>query len=425
MARPHGKYLLVVDHIMVKRVLMIAFHFPPMHGSSSIQRTLKFAEYLPQHGWEAVVLSAHPRAYAATRNDQLSDAFPVHRSFALDSGRHLALGGRYPWWLAMPDRWVSWWCSAVPAALRLIRRYRPQLVWSTFPIATAHLIALSVRRLSGLPWVADQRDPMTDHGYPPDPRTHRVFSSIEARAALRCSRMVCTTPGAVSIYQQRFPALPANRFALIENGYDEPDFGRATRYDKPDHRFTLLHSGVVYPSERDPVPLFGALARLKAAAHIGKDSFRLIFRASGHDGILYQHIAALGLQDIVELAPSLPYHQALGEMLVADGLLLLQGSSCNAQIPAKLYEYLRAGRPVLALTDQLGDTAALLRQHDGATIAPMDQQDAIAGALLAFMSGSATSPRTSATMPGNIIDCSRAARTGQLASLFDQILEAQ
>lgn len=403
---------------MVRRVLMIAFHFPPMHGSSSIQRTLKFAQYLPQHGWQPVVLSAHPRAYASTRSEQLDDNVLVHRSFALDSGRHLAVRGRYPWWLATPDRWVSWWCSAVPSALRLIRRYRPQLIWSTYPIATAHLVALAVRRLSGLPWVADQRDPMTDHGYPADPRTHGVYASIEARAAWQCKRMVCTTPGAVRTYQQRFPELPENRFQLIENGFDEDDFLRATAVPRTAGRFTLLHSGVVYPQERDPVPLLVALASLKASARIDPRHFTLVFRASGHDEMLQQQIDRLGLAGVVELAPPLPYHLALGEMMGADGLLLLQGSSCNAQIPAKLYEYLRAGRPMLALTDERGDTAALLRQHGHRAIAAMDSPDAIAAALLAFVLAPSTCGR-----PGAIASCTRAARTGQLATLFDHILE--
>ncbi len=404
---------------MVKRVLMIAFHFPPMHGSSSIQRTLKFAQYLPQFGWEPIVLTAHPLAYGATRDDQIDPSINVHRSFALDSGRHLAWRGRYPRWLATPDRWISWWCSAVPGALSLIRRYRPQLIWSTYPIATAHLIALAVRRLSGLPWVADQRDPMTDHGYPEDPHLHAAYFSIEARTARRCSRMVCTTPGAVSLYQHRFPDIPQERFHLIENGFDEQDFRRAQPALRIGPRFTLLHSGVVYPAERDPVPLLRALAQLKDSAHICPEDFKLVFRASGHDAMLRQHIVAFGLSDMVELAPPLPYHQALGEMMGTDGLLLMQGANCNAQIPAKLYEYLRASRPILALTDARGDTAALLRSSGNAIIANLNCTDDIGTALMTFLSH-----QPAPTDHGIIAAHSRLARTLQLASLFNQIVEA-
>lgn len=138
---------------MVKRVLMIAYHYPPLRGSSGIQRTLKFSRYLSEHDWRPVVLSAHPRAYASTSNDQLAEIpkeVPVHRAFALDTSRHLAIKGRYLGALALPDRWVSWWFGAVVSGLRLIRRYRPEIIWSTYPIATAHLIALCLHRITGI-----------------------------------------------------------------------------------------------------------------------------------------------------------------------------------------------------------------------------------------------------------------------------------
>lgn len=101
---------------MVKRVLMIAYHFPPMHGSSGMQRTLRFARYLPDHGWEPIVLAPSPRAYQQTDSGQLADIpqqVRVHRAFALDTARHLTVMGRYPRVLALPDRWVSWWLGAV------------------------------------------------------------------------------------------------------------------------------------------------------------------------------------------------------------------------------------------------------------------------------------------------------------------------
>ncbi len=147
-----------------RRVLMVAYHFPPMRGSSGVQRTLKFAQYLPQSGWQPLVLSAHKRAYDNPGDDQLADIpadVPVRRAFALDSGRHLAVRGRYAGFLALPDRWVSWCLGAIPAGLALARRHRPQVIWSTYPIATAHLIGLALHKMTGLPWVADMRDPTT------------------------------------------------------------------------------------------------------------------------------------------------------------------------------------------------------------------------------------------------------------------------
>ena len=403
---------------------MIAYHYPPMRGSSGIQRTLKFTEYLPRSGWEPIVLSANPRAYVHTSGDQLGEisrSLIVHRSFALDTSRHLSFKGRYPGLLALPDRWISWWLSAVPAGLRLIRRYRPDVIWSSYPIATAHLIGLTLHRLTGIPWVADQRDPMTDTGYPPDPRMRRAYLWLEDKIMAHCARLVCTTPGAIRIYQQRYPQVENARFCLIENGFDEENFAAAHTLDsQQDKRFTLLHSGVIYPSERDPCALFAALASLLAAGRIHAHNFQLVLRATGHDDYLHELIARQGIGAIVRLAPPLPYNAALNEMLAADGLLLLQASNCNEQIPAKLYEYLRAGRPILALTDALGDTAATLRAAGIDTIAPLASPERIVTALSDFMRQArlGTAPLASAS---TVASHSRAARTIQLANLFNQV----
>ncbi|MEP6606550.1 MAG: glycosyltransferase, partial [Nitrosospira sp.] len=212
---------------MVKRVLMIAFHFPPLRGSSGIQRTLKFSKYLSEYGWEPILLTAQSRAYSSTSNDlvgEIENLASVHRAFALDTSRHLSVLGHYPNILALPDRWVSWWLGAIPLGLSLIRKYRPDIIWSTYPIATAHLIGLSLCRLTGIPWVADLRDPMTDVNYPPNRLTRRIYQWIEKKTIIHCTRAVFTTPGAISAYKARFPQVPSARLCLIENGYDEENF---------------------------------------------------------------------------------------------------------------------------------------------------------------------------------------------------------
>jgi glycosyltransferase involved in cell wall biosynthesis len=426
MARPGIGLDLGLDQVMVKRVLMIAFHFPPLRGSSGIQRTLKFSQYLPQFGWTPLVLSAHPRAYPNTGDDQMGDIPPevvVRRAFALDTSRHLSIKGRYPGLLALPDRWVSWLFGAVPAGLRLVRNYRPAVIWSTYPIATAHLIGLCLHRLTGIPWIADLRDPMTDEGYPSNRRTRRVYQWIEKKTLMHCSRAVCTTPGAIKTYLTRFPEIPASRFCLIENGYDEENFIDAEadrRVVEAGQPFVLVHSGVIYPSERDPIPLFEALAALLAQGRIGSASFRLVLRATGHDDYLAALIKQHGIDSVVTLAPHVSYREALAEMLGAGGLLILQAANCNHQVPAKLYEYLRAGRPILALTDPAGDTAATLRNAGIDSIAPLDSKQAIIDALSRFLTLAerGEAPLASAEAVGAN---SRRARTAVLATMLDKV----
>lgn len=420
-----------------RTALMIAYHYPPMRGSSGIQRTLKFAQDLPRAGWRAVVLSASRGAYqdlnmASAARADADPRVTVHRSWALDAARHCAVMGRYPGLLAQPDRWISWWLSAVPAGLRLIRRHRPDVIWSTYPIATAHLIALTLHRLTGIPWIADQRDPLTEADYPPDPRRRRIHGWIERQAVRHGAAVVCTTPGALRDWRARYPQAGDERSALIENGYDEASFAEAEAAPRwlhgqaPDDSgtaglFRLLHSGVIYPSERDPRCLFSALRRLMEAGAIGQSNFRLVLRATGHDDYLRPLLARHGISPVVELAPPLPYRDALAEMLAADGLLLLQAANCNNQVPAKLYEYLRARRPLLALTDPAGDTAAALRRAGPAAIARLDSEEDIAVALEHFLRRCRAGAATLACAD-SIAAHSREARALQLAELFGQIL---
>lgn len=415
---------------MVKRVLMVAFHYPPLRGSSGIQRTLKFSKYLPEFGWEPIVLTAHQRAYSSLGNDQINEISKQisYRAFALDTSRHLSFKGRYPGFLSLPDRWVSWWLGAVPLGLYLIKKYQPDIIWSTYPIATAHLIGHSLSRLTGIPWVSDFRDPMVDEVYPFDPLTRRTHLWIERKAVNRSSRIVLTTPGAVKAFEKRFPQIPASRFCLIENGYDEESFATAeaiiTRKQSESKQIVLVHSGIIYPSERDPIPLFGALADLSQQGLISPAGLKIILRATAHDSYLLELIDQYGIGEIVFLAPPVSYQEALSEMLTADGLLILQASNCNNQIPAKLYECLRARRPILALTDPVGDTAAALINLGIDTIAPLDSKDGIMQKLLHFLTLIRENNAPIVSIE-KVMKNSRRSKSKELAAVFDRVSRAQ
>lgn len=414
---------------VAKRVLMVAYHFPPLAGSSGIQRTLRFVQQLPRFGWEPVVLTISPHAYERTNLDLDADVPPgttVCRAFGLDTARHLSVRGRYVGSMARPDRWVSWKHDGVRQGLRLIRELRPQVLWSTYPIATAHLIGAELQRRSGLPWIADFRDPMAQDGYPADPATHRQFEQIEAHALRHAQASVFTTPGCAEVYARRYPEA-ADRIALLENGYDEDSFADAERQLTPQRReplhpgaVTLLHSGIVYPSERDPTQLVEALARLHARGVIRPGQLKLRFRAAVHDALLQQLAQRHGVQAYVETLPAIGYREALAEMLRADALLVLQAANCNEQVPAKIYEYLRARRPILCLSDAAGDTARVLRSAGTAAFAQLADAADIARRLETFLgelrAGSAAVPDEAA-----VAAASRLSRTEALAGLFDRL----
>ena len=413
----------------MKRILMIAYHFPPLAGSSGIQRTLRFVQHLPSLGWQPMVLTAHTRAYEQTSQDLLADVpsnTVVRRAFALDTSRHLHLAGRYLGWMARPDRWVSWKFDGVREGLRMIEQFRPDVIWSTYPIATAHVIAAKLHQKTKIPWVADFRDPMAQDDYPPDPLTKQSYLQIEAQAAQLASFCVFTTPGAARDYQQRYPAA-AQRMVVIENGYDEESFASACalapalQTQPREHRpLVMLHSGIVYPSERDPTQLFMALGQLKSRQLLGPHELRIRFRASFQDELLRTLSAQYGAQDFLELCPAIPYREALAEMMQVDALLVMQASNCNAQIPAKVYEYLRAGKPILGLTDRMGDTANVLRSAGLAEVTPLDSATAIAASLQSLVSdwraGTLTLPDPVAARLS-----SRTSRSESFAKLLAQV----
>src|SRR5271157_5779826 len=180
-SKPRRQEMVEQRTLPSSRVLMVAYHFPPQAGSSGLLRSLKFCRYLPESGWLPTVLSVKPTAYERVDQNMLREIPPevsIIRTCALDTRRHLALGNRYVSWMALPDRWASWCFSAVPSGLISIFRNRPDLIFTTFPIATAVLIGLILHRITGIPWVVDFRDSMTEDEYPRDVRTRKVYRWI-------------------------------------------------------------------------------------------------------------------------------------------------------------------------------------------------------------------------------------------------------
>ena len=376
----------------MRKVLMIAFHYPPCRGSSGIQRTLKFSRYLPDYGWQPIILTAHPKAYPLVGNDQIHeirDDIVVRRAFSLDTSQHLSMRGAYAKWMALPDRWVSWWIGALYAGLRLIRQHQPDIIWSTYPIATAHLIGLTLHYLSRIPWVVDFRDSMTEDEYPRDAVTRQSYRWIEKQAIRYGSRFVFTAASTRQMYLQRYSELRPDQCLVVSNGYDEDDF-KTLSFSRAAETCTsrpvrLLHAGLIYPEERDPRPFFRALSRLKSEGYIEARHLQVDLRAAGSDDYYAAVIKDLGIDDIVHLLPALPYRQSLQDCADADALLLFQAASCNHQIPAKAYEYLRLRKPILALAPAEGDTAALLRDNGGATIVNLHDEQAVYHAMPQFL----------------------------------------
>jgi glycosyltransferase involved in cell wall biosynthesis len=376
------------------RVLIIAFHFPPEGGSSGVLRTLKFAKYLLEFGWTPVVLTAPANVYPSTDPkllEQVPGEIEVHRAWCLDLPRLLSVGGRYPELTAIPDRYSSWWLPAVLAGSRLIKSRGCQAIFSTSPIPTAHLIALTCKRLCGIPWIADFRDPWIEE------RQYSGFSrsrdAIERRlerwVLRRADRVTATTRQLREELLARHSRLVADRVTVIPNGYDEEDFAELPSAPAATPTtFELVHTGLVTDSYRSPLPLFKAVERLIAESLIPEDQIKIAFYGGGgylSSAGFRDAVTAMGLTRVVQVHDRVPYLESLEKIRSAAVLLVLQGGrDTSTLIPAKAFEYVRSGRPILALTEPDGATAELILECGAGRVVALGDVDGIKANLLAF-----------------------------------------
>ena len=410
-----------------KKILMIAFHFPPQAGSSGILRTLNFVKYLPDNGWTPIVLSANPRAYEECRDDLLKsipEKTKVIRAFALDAARHLGIMRKYPSILALPDRWSTWWFGGVLAGLREIKKEKTSILWSTYPITSAHLIGATLARISGLPWVADFRDPMINGDYPSEPLQRRSWQWLESLVMRTATQCIFTTERAATLYRQRYPEA-AKKCMVIENGYDEEAFVGNTplRDAVRDDQIFMLHSGIIYPRDRDPSAFFCAIASMIDSGKLEAQRLKIRFRAPHHANEVAALAKKYGLEEVIDIAPPIPYREAIGEMMGADLLLVFQGKHFNSQIPAKIYEYLRSGKSLLGLVDRSGDTAKQLREYSSVALAAIDSTEEIEREVSKWVSRKDDIDYID-SVSGNqkmISRYSRAAHTETLSRLLDEL----
>ena len=406
---------------------MVAFDYPPSRGSSGVQRTLRFSSYLLDYGWRAIVLTVNPRAYPSTSKDLIGDIpneVVVKRCFTLDAARHLSVKRKYLKIFALPDRWSNWKISAIPNGLYLIKKYKPDFIWSTYPIASAHQIAAVLQKNSDIPWIADFRDPMIQPSHPKDIRTRSIYKKIEKNTVENASKLIFTTPGALKIYKEKYPLEHKDKFSCITNGYDENCFAVAEKSVnvnyKSNNKNTFIHSGVLYPQGRNPLKLFQAISELKKEGGISEDTIEIILRATGHDKFYLKTLSDLNINGIIKLKPPIAYNAAVAEMIQADCLLLIQGAEFNHQIPAKVYEYLRAKKPIIALAEEFSDTAQLLKESGCAFTASLDDKSAIKKILLEYLNSDRATKMKNVS-EGFIEKYSRKSKAKELAEILDNL----
>ena len=423
----------------MKHALFVSFHYPPDGTSSGVWRTLKHTRYLGDHGWRVTVLCPEVSAYDAVDDamlEQVPASVRIVRTPYRNSKRHFGLRGRYLALSALPDVWIGWLPWALAAGMRVAREDPVDLIYSTSPPSTAHLIGWGLAHRLGRPWVADFRDPWIEDSPEPGAPSGAVYRKIdrwlEQRVVDRCSHCVTTTEPLRALLAGRHAEAAAERITVIPNGYDEADFAGlptgASGTPRSD-RLSIVHAGLINPHFRDPAPLLRALRLAADSGGLDANRVRLRFLGGGgyaDSGPLRAAIADTGLAGSVEFVPRMPYADALRELSQADVLLLLQASEdTRGLVPAKLYEYLRMQKPVLALV-LAGESSQLIeRAGGGVAVDPADPAQLaseLAGLYRRWQDG--TLDRQHAD-PAVLQRYERRGLTRELAAIFDRLVDSR
>lgn len=419
----------------MKHAVFIAFHYPPEASSSGVLRTLKYTRYLPEYGWRTTVITPRIDAYTVTDpalEAQIPPTTRVIRTNYLNSKRHLSFRGVYLAMTALPDTWVGWMPWAVKAGRRLFAEDPFDVVYSTSPHATAHLIASRLARSSGRPWVTDFRDPWVEDPPEPGAPSGPVYTAtnhwLERKVVESCDAITASTIDLQQLLQARYPQEAAKVQAVL-NGYDDADFAQlpAPRAEEQKHMI-LLHAGGINAAFRNPAPLFAALRACADAGEIDLTKVKLRFLGGGpfaESSELLAELDRLNLRQVVELLPRVPYSQSLEELINADLLVLLQASADTVGlVPAKLYEYLRAGKPVIALVPHGATEEVVNATRGGWSVAPEEGAALRSALATAYRKWVERSLREVRADPVVLQRYDRRVLTGDLAQIFDRLTAA-
>ena len=373
------------------KVLLVTMYFPPS-GGGGVQRPLKIATHLPELGIETHVLAPDDSKWIH-RDEHLP--MPtlawVHRArFLGPRGRkpaeelhgmagleryslQLQLFGRR---LLVPDEGVPWNITAIPAAIKIVRDEGIDVVITTSPPGSVHLIGAAVKAATSARWVADLRDSLVAH---PHRDSQRLLVRVKEQGQHGVARLIASQADGISavseaIAEEMRTRNPHGPVVTIANGSDFDDFS-GLEYHAGAENFRITHAGSFF-GKRDPRPFLTALSRVDGvvARFLGD------FRAADREW-------SANILDRMELIPYAPHRRSLALQRDSEALLLLipeAGGRGRGVLSGKVFEYLAAERPILALVPPDGAAAELLRQTGVGVIVAPDDVDGIARELEAM-----------------------------------------
>jgi glycosyltransferase involved in cell wall biosynthesis len=447
-----------------RRVLFIAHQFAPSLEMGA-RSCAQVARYLPLHGWSPVVLTAHEKYIEeryrgsadeiavlglpdeVVRTRLLPHPFDLYRwlkstfarktrgagaaGTAVEVDTPLSEKGEFRRLilsaLSIPDRHTGWILPAVAAGLKAARQSRAEQIFSSGPCWTNHLVGFALSYLTGLPWTAHFRDPWAAGSWeaPTSALAARMDKWLERLVVTRAAAVVGVTEEHAAAFRQTYPNLPAGKFAAVPNGYDSGEWNNLPagirRDEKSEGKFLIVYAGKFYV-ERDPQPIFRALKILIDSGEIAREQIQvdLVGWCATSEGRSVREMAAeCGLGDCVNILGPRRRPETLRRMTEAD-LLLLLAERLVIQIPGKTYEYLRAGRPILALAPE-GALANLLRKIGGGMVVnPNDTAGVLAAVRESVLQWKEGRVRHVAD-PKAVAGFDRRVLAGRLTELFDSL----
>jgi glycosyltransferase involved in cell wall biosynthesis len=411
------------------KVLLVTMYFPPA-GGGGVQRPLKFATHLPALGIETHVLApddpkwlyadpglapptqawVHRARYLGPRARRLADELHGRRGLDRLSRQARSLSSR----VLVPDENVAWNLTAIPAAVRIARAEDIDVVLTTSPPNSVHLIGAAVKRTTGARWVADLRDSIAAH---PHRRVERAAVRAKEKVSASVARLVARQADAIvaasdAIADETLALDPAGVVTTILNGADFDDFA-GLEYKRGD-RFRITHTGSFF-GKRDPRPFLSALAQSGLDDVVAR--FVGDFRVSDREWA-----EELGLGSRLELHPYMSRRDALALQRDSDALLLLipeADGRGRGVLSGKVFEYLAAERPILAAVPPDGAAAELIEETGAGVVAAPDDVPGLVRALFelheAWKNGKLDGTALSADDRERL---GRAARVEELADLL-------
>ncbi len=378
----------------MKRVLIISYYWPPT-GGSGVQRWVKFAKYLPAEGWQPVVytpenpeqlavdetLASEIPAEAEIIKTRIFEPYSFYKKLLKGSGhskeavevnpvnaQNKSFIQKAAMWVRgnffRPDPRCLWIRPSVKFLKKYLEEHPVDLIVSTGPPQSMHIIGMKLARETGLPWIADFRDPWTKIFYfkhlAMTPATERWHERMEKKVLDEAARVVAVSP----LVQQEFQAMTSTPVELITNGFDECDFEGACSeaFGGPNKDFTITHTGL-FAADGNPTTLWEVLAEKCAedSAFARALKIKLIGKT---DVQILEAIRSAGLENNLENLGYQPHNKAIEEQREASVLILplRKEPEYKAVLPGKLFEYLASCRPVLGIGQPDGAMAMILDQ---------------------------------------------------------------